>query len=273
MARRCVRQVLPPKLTFLVYPNQSYDDNPRVGDEVTFPEDSLPDGIYDGPWSARQVVAFSWRNGRVPEWIDIGVEAADAEQTMLRLHCCGRFTAREELLYHRYRDGVPPFSIKSPWLPPGWENAETHGKFDLNWRAQTLTDRHRGCLGGACFPLRLLVYPGMRDRPRTQMAGLSDSAIFHRWMDLFWTLREPEAVALLTAHERGYLRDFNAAFASLPWRAIGGHPHISEVPDDDLSALLPAAVPLLHSLEARMRRPPAQRWWQRAIAFMRRRHE
>jgi len=133
-ARQHVRQALPDEVAFLVYPNQSYDGNPRVGDEVVFPGDSLPDGHCHGPWSAGETVTFLWRDGRIPEWIDIAAQAEHGRRTLVGLRCCGRFTAQEELLYHRYPDGVAPFSIKSPDLPPGWESVDAHGKFDLNWR-------------------------------------------------------------------------------------------------------------------------------------------
>jgi hypothetical protein len=133
-ARQHVQQALSDDVAFLVYPNQSCDDNPRVGDEVVFPDESLPQGHYHGPWSAEQVVGFLWRGGKVPEWIDAAVQAEDGGQTLVSLRCCGRFTAQEELLYHRYPGGVPPFSIKSPVLPPGWESVEASGKFDLYWR-------------------------------------------------------------------------------------------------------------------------------------------
>ena len=56
---------------------------------------------------------------------------------------------------------------------------------------------------------------------------------FHRRMDLLFTLREPEAVAMLTPEEKECLKDFNAVFESLPWQPIESHPHISEVPDGD----------------------------------------
>src|ERR1700722_1007035 len=43
-ARQFVEQALPDQLVFRVYPNQSYDGNPRVGDEEVFPEETLADG-------------------------------------------------------------------------------------------------------------------------------------------------------------------------------------------------------------------------------------
>lgn len=133
-ARRFVRQPLPDDVAFRVYPNQSFDGNPRVGDEVVYPEESLPDGAFHGPWSADEAAGFLWRAGRVPEWIDAAVEAEDGRRSLVGLRCCGRFTASEDLLYHR-PGGLAPFSIKSPALPPGWESVEASGRFDLYWRS------------------------------------------------------------------------------------------------------------------------------------------
>lgn len=133
MARELVTQSLPANIAFRVYPNQSFDGNARVGDEVVFPDDSLPDGRYLGPWSPEEVVGYLWRDGRVPEWIDASVEAEDSLHSVVGLKCCGRFTASDDLLYHR-SGGLAPFAIKSPVLPPGWKSIEVSGRFDLYWR-------------------------------------------------------------------------------------------------------------------------------------------
>jgi hypothetical protein len=132
-ARDFVYQLLPDELGFRVYPNQSFDSTPRVGDEVIFPEESVLEGAFHGPWSTDETVDYLWRAGKVPEWIDVAVEASVDRFTLVALRCCGRFTASEDLRYHRLR-GLSPFSIKSPWLPPGWESIEASGRFDLNWR-------------------------------------------------------------------------------------------------------------------------------------------
>jgi hypothetical protein len=142
-ARQHVRQQLPDDVAFLVYPNQSYDGDPRVDDEEVFPDDSLPKGQYHGPWSTKQVVGFLCRGGKVPEWIDVSVLAEDKKQTFVELHCCGRFTAQDELLYRKYPGGIPPFLIKSPVLPPLWEGVESSGKFDLYWRERPKRSRLR----------------------------------------------------------------------------------------------------------------------------------
>jgi hypothetical protein len=130
-ARQYVLEALPDEVEVRVYPNKSFDENPRVGDEVTFPDEELPAGEYLGPWSLEQAVEFLWRGGRVPEWLDVAARAVTDRRTVVSLRCCGRFTAQEDLLYHQ-GGGLPPFSVKSPYLPPGWESVEASGKFSIH---------------------------------------------------------------------------------------------------------------------------------------------
>ena len=133
-ARNYVLNELPNKRKFLVHPNQSCDED-LSSDEETYPKDSQPDDQPILFTTAEAVVDYLWRNNKIPEWIDISVDSEDGEHTYLQLLCCGRFTETEELLYHR-DGGLPPFSIKSPVLPPGYDDSmegSSH-KFDVNWR-------------------------------------------------------------------------------------------------------------------------------------------
>jgi hypothetical protein len=139
-AREYVQQPLPDGVLFRVYPNQSYDGNPRVGDELVFPDESLPEGKFHGSWTIDEALNFLWRGGKVPEWIDIAVEAEDDRHTLVALRCCGRFTGQEDLLYHK-PGGLAPFSIKSPTLPPGWQSIEESGRFDLYWREPQIASK------------------------------------------------------------------------------------------------------------------------------------
>src|SRR4051794_29397162 len=113
-ARDMVHQSLPAEVVYRVHPNQSYDGHPRLGDEVIFPGDSLPEGSHLGPCSVAEVADFLWRDGRVPEWIDISVETVVENCTVVRLQCCGRFSAEDQRLYYRGAADVAPFGIKSP---------------------------------------------------------------------------------------------------------------------------------------------------------------
>ncbi|XZE20833.1 hypothetical protein SH449x_000721 [Pirellulaceae bacterium SH449] len=105
-------------------------------------------------------------------------------------------------------------------------------------------------MAGACFALRFLAEPENRENARVQMAGFSDAAIFHRWMTLSWTLREPEAIAFLDSHQLSLLEEFNTVFDSIPWVPIETSPFISDTSDAELRRLVPVAVALLRSLES-----------------------
>jgi hypothetical protein len=130
-----VKNPLPAKCLCLVYPNQSYDENPLHGDEQTFPVDSLPKGQYLGPYSELEVVEYLWRDGKVPEWINLTVFTYDENYSYLELLCCGRFTADQRRLYHVH-EGYPPFHVLGPALPSSWVSIEKSGKFDLFWRGE-----------------------------------------------------------------------------------------------------------------------------------------
>jgi hypothetical protein len=131
-ARNFVNNVLPEGRLFLLYPNQSYDENPLRSDETLYPADTLPDGTTRSVITEEEVVSFLWRGGKIPEWIDVSVLREVGPETVLRLICCGRFTSDEHLLY--YKDAYPPFGIKSPDLPPRWTLSNNHDKFDLHWK-------------------------------------------------------------------------------------------------------------------------------------------
>jgi hypothetical protein len=79
-------------------------------------------------------------------------------------------------------------------------------------------------------------------------------------------LREADALALLSDDERLVVHEFDRLFDSMPWRVIASHPHVSELPDDDLTPLIPAGEKLMRMLEQAARR---QRfgWLRRLFRF------
>ena len=93
-----------------------------------YPEDAIRVKNPVTPISAGEVVSLLWRDGFVPVWIDISVIDADNDYTYFQLLCADRFAADESLLYYSSR-GQGPFGVKSPSLPPFWD--ESKGKFDL----------------------------------------------------------------------------------------------------------------------------------------------
>jgi hypothetical protein len=121
----------------------------------------------------------------------------------------------------------------------------------MDQEAAIRTDTQSATLHAATFPLRFLI--DRKSLMAARLNGFSDSASFHRLHDLFWTLRDAPAIALLGEDEKAALEEFNAVFNILPWRVIESHPHISELPNDDLSPLIPAGERLCCLLEARVR--------------------
>ncbi len=143
----------------------------------------------------------------------------------------------------------------------------------VRWQNNMLTQHQKSAaIAGPCFALRFLVDSENRHHARAQMAGFSDAAIFHRWMNLTWTLREPDAIALLTSYELRLLAQFNLIYESLPWVPMETHPFISDTSQHELNKLTPIATELLRSLENRTRRtgmlPTLSSWWRglRSIA-------
>ena len=110
-------------------------------------------------------------------------------------------------------------------------------------------EQKKQALLAPCIPLRFLLKPETRETSRRQMRGISESAVFYRLHSLFWTLREADAVALLNQDAKTVLVAFTRVFDSLPWRAISQHPHISELPDDNLTLLVPTGAELFQLLQ------------------------
>lgn len=77
---------------------------------------------------------YLWVDGKVPQWGDLSVVAADADHTYIEVAICDRLMDDPAALYHR-REGNPPFHVLGPVLPPGWKSLEANGRFSLGWRA------------------------------------------------------------------------------------------------------------------------------------------
>lgn len=116
-AQSFLEESLPAELRFRVRLNASYDGNPLHAGEHTFPQDSdarqqrsLSNVDEDG------ALAAFWRDGRVPEWIDLSVVGDTGTATLVGALACGRFTADDGLLYH-LEEGYAPFHVLGPSLP------------------------------------------------------------------------------------------------------------------------------------------------------------
>jgi len=117
-ARSMIFEDLPDRLVFRIRLNQSYDGHAPLPGEVRFPADSGADRAAAlRACDAAVAVAELWRDGRVPEWINVGVVDETGTETVVELVCCGRFTDDDRRLYHA-GEGAPPFHVVGPALPP-----------------------------------------------------------------------------------------------------------------------------------------------------------
>jgi hypothetical protein len=123
---------LRPPFHYYVLLNQSFDGNPLADGERILSDLKARGGEKVGPMTDTDVIDLLWRDGVVPEWIDVTPYTSDATGTYFQLRCCGRFAAEERLLYH-LKEGYPPFHRFGPMIPPDWESVEKSGRFDLHW--------------------------------------------------------------------------------------------------------------------------------------------
>ncbi|MGE5186544.1 MAG: hypothetical protein ACM31C_31025 [Acidobacteriota bacterium] len=170
-ARRFIEEPLPDELRYRLRLNRSYDGEARVGDEVVYPEDSTcerAEAVRD--CSEARVVDVLWRDGRVPEWIDVSVLDALDDVTLVELMCCGRFTADEQRLYH-VAEGRPPFHMTSPTLPPRYQDGE---RFSIHLRSECWTREDITRLGPHASRVWSLALQGraMDDRALSQLPVL-----------------------------------------------------------------------------------------------------
>ena len=70
-------------------------------------------------------------------------------------------------------------------------------------------------------------------------------------MDLLWFFRDgQEALIVLTPEQLNDVKEFNAAFAALPWRPMEGYPlDFKDVDEAELSALVPTGKRLLQVMD------------------------
>ncbi|MGW0433637.1 hypothetical protein ACWDV4_14005 [Micromonospora sp. NPDC003197] len=128
-----VTEALPAALAFRVRLNRSNDAHvsPQPG-EVRFPQDSNPDRDRALRWCDESaVVDVLWRDGRVPEWVNLSVIDRTSTVTLVEVVCCGRFTDDESRLYH-VQEGTPPFHVLGPTLPPGHDGS----RFSIHQRSE-----------------------------------------------------------------------------------------------------------------------------------------
>ena len=100
-------------MRFRVRLNCSYDG--WAGPDVRlYPEDdSYEQAFRYRSCSSDEIVDLLWRDGRVPEWVDLRAIDLVGEDVVIEARCCGRFTADDSTLYHQH-GGMAPFNPQGP---------------------------------------------------------------------------------------------------------------------------------------------------------------
>ncbi|WP_326558488.1 hypothetical protein [Micromonospora sp. NBC_01796] len=120
-ARPMISEDLPAPLVFRIRLDQSYDGDGPLSGDLRFPADSAAGRAAAlRRCDAAGAVAELWRDGWVPEWINVALVGETGTDTVVELVCCGRFTDDDTKLYHA-GEGVPPFHVVGPALPPSYD--------------------------------------------------------------------------------------------------------------------------------------------------------
>lgn len=101
---------LPYDCKFIIETNCSYDGNELEDDEEIYPDEKIDETNSINPATKSTVIDYLWRNGKVPQWIDVQVKNCDQSFSYISLQCCGRFSA-----YPNHKDG--PFRALGPNIP------------------------------------------------------------------------------------------------------------------------------------------------------------
>lgn len=123
-----VTNKLPHEYKFIIKTNCSYDGNELTADEEVYPDDKIDETSSINPATESTVIDYLWRNGKVPQWINLQVSSCDSNFSYITLECCGRFSA---ILNHK--DG--PFRALGPNIPYRYCNSNSEEllqKVDLN---------------------------------------------------------------------------------------------------------------------------------------------
>ena len=133
--QKYVTEDLPEKIMFNLKLNASYDKNASA-DVTLFPEDSnSKTAIRTKGIPESEVLQFLYRDGMVPQWVNLQLSGRTADATTITIESCGRFTAEEDYLYHR-SEGWAPFHVLGPSLPVGFEKGD---RFSIFTRSECWT--------------------------------------------------------------------------------------------------------------------------------------
>ena len=129
IARFIVDERLPSADCFRLRLSRSDHRIPLLADEVLFQESSVDGHDRSSLCGRLEAVLLLWRNGAVPEWVNIRVAGVTRTATVFDIIFSERFTTNGSLLYHR-DGGVPPFNVLEPDAPIGREPGRSFSLYE-----------------------------------------------------------------------------------------------------------------------------------------------
>ncbi len=150
-AAELIEEPLPERLLFRLRLNASYDGN-ASGDVRLYPGERSPQAELD----QAEVVDALYRDGRVPQWVDVQVVAETDDACVLSVTACGRFSADDATLYYTWTD-VAPFGVKGPFLPYPYEPGQ---RFSLYHAATCRTEAQLARIERNAQKVRFLTLQG-----------------------------------------------------------------------------------------------------------------
>ena len=176
--------------------------------------------------SGDEVISGLWRDGYVPQWIDIAVVGETGAATVIDVIACGRFIDDEQRLYYASTD-VAPFGVKGPALPAGYVQGQ---RFSIHERSScwSLEDLERAGRHAAKVWSLELHGPAFDDNALATMPTFSRLDI----LELTWFALKGSLVAMPSALRRLTI-------------------HAADASDDDVRRILSGCPMSLESLGLR----------------------
>lgn len=115
-ARTLVVNKLIGSTRYFVHVGASHDGNPLEKGEIIVSENFDRKKVEFK--NCEQVIDLLWRDGKVPEWINVSVASESEGHTTIRLECCGRYSSNPDHIYHIH-EGRAPFHVLGPPVPIG----------------------------------------------------------------------------------------------------------------------------------------------------------
>lgn len=130
-AQSCVEEQLPEALRFLFSINRTSLEKGVSEEPLDLEDCGTAFFKLSEHCDEEAAIGMLWRDGAVPEWVNMGVVSETGEATLIEVMASSFFTRREDFLY-----GDHPFQIAGPSVPVNYQDGD---RFSLHHRAVCTT--------------------------------------------------------------------------------------------------------------------------------------